>query len=674
MTYSTTQLLAGFLLPLLSCTLGLVASANEVLAESGVSSRRHALSQRSLAALEDQLADVDAELQRLSKFSLRGGIGAIGFRSQFHDSSENTEWVRIDFEDEFSIDEIVLVPNLWRDTDKGFKADGFPAQFRIFAGTENDAGGTVIAEYTSEESSLSRVGPVLIPIDDTVIASWVRVEATHLSRREFDRQYLLQLAEIMIFDGQRNVALRRPVKTSSDQPDLAGAWSARFVNDGNLPYLMDSAEGSKSLPYISRVGEQPVFHVDLGDEFELSQIHLHAIDQSDTVPQAYSGDLGIPRHLVVEGATTVDFSDAKLLLDFQRKNVNDSGPIMMWEIPKTLCRYVRLTTAKVDPAGNEDPALNRIGFAEIELYSGGKNVAVGKPAKLESKFRATYRSLASLTDGQNLYGGILPMRQWVGELARRHDLEALRPRIASELTQRYASQSWWLNLMTWLATILVVGIGLVFLLGRNARIQQLSKMRERLAADLHDELGANLHAISLLGDHVKTVAGSPDKLFPLLDRLRALTERTSEATRYCTGMLTAPDAFKNLPDEMRRTSARIMADLEHEITFEGEASLMRLKPKERADLFLFFKECLINISRHSDATRFSTKLTASDDEVCLSICDNGRGLDGSTRDSVPSSLRRRAKLLGAQVTVHCPPEGGTCIDLRLPVRRFPIFG
>ena len=91
MTYSTTQLLAGFLLPLLSCTLGLVASANEVLAESGVSSRRHALSQRSIAALEDQLADVDAELQRLSKFSLRGGIGAIGFRSQFHDSSENTE-------------------------------------------------------------------------------------------------------------------------------------------------------------------------------------------------------------------------------------------------------------------------------------------------------------------------------------------------------------------------------------------------------------------------------------------------------------------------------------------------------------------------------------------------------------------------------------------------------
>ena len=193
MTYSTTQLLAGFLLPLLSFTLGLVASGNEGLAESGISSRRDDLSERSLATLENQLAEVDAELQRLAKFSLRGGIGAIGFRSQFHDSSENTEWVRIDFEDEFSIDEIVLVPNLWRDTDKGFKADGFPAQFRIFAGTENDPDGTVIAEYTSEESSLSRVGPLLIPIDDSVVASWVRVEATHLSRREFDRQYLLCL-------------------------------------------------------------------------------------------------------------------------------------------------------------------------------------------------------------------------------------------------------------------------------------------------------------------------------------------------------------------------------------------------------------------------------------------------------------------------------------------------
>ena len=97
----------------------------------------------SLASLEQRLTTINSDLQQLAHFSLRGGIGAIGCRSAGHLDPEHTEWFEIDLEQTFTIDEIVLVPTLWRDTEKGFQADGFPLAFRIIAGTDDNRTGSV---------------------------------------------------------------------------------------------------------------------------------------------------------------------------------------------------------------------------------------------------------------------------------------------------------------------------------------------------------------------------------------------------------------------------------------------------------------------------------------------------------------------------------------------------
>ena len=119
------------------------------------------------------------------------------------------------------------------------------------------------------------------------------------------------------------------------------------------------------------------------------------------------------------------------------------------------------------------------------------------------------------------------------------------------------------------------------------------------------------------------------------------------------------------PLHIKKRPARITADLDHSLVFEGEAFLQRLKPRRRIDLFLFYKESLINIIRHSGATEVKTNLSADRNEFNLTITDNGHGLDGD----VPSSLKRRARLLGAQVSSSKPESGGTRISLTLGSRR-----
>ena len=618
-----------------------------------------------LAQLEQRRADIDNELNGLAHYSLRSGIGSIGFRSRPHATAEHQEWIEIELAHESPIDEIMLLPAIRRDTQEGFQADGFPAEFRITVGTASNRPGTVVGEYSSTNGVLPRIAP-LVSSANGLTASWVRIEATRLSQRAFDHKYVLQLSEIVVFSGERNVALRQPVRVSSHHLERGGSsWSPRFLTDGHMPYLMDAAHGQQSVAYIGTRAQQASLTIDLGAAVPLSGIHLHTLDQSDTVPQAYAGDLGIPQHLRIDGANLPDFSDAVLLLENRRGGINSTGPIMMWRLPETMCRYVKLTGSITKSDSQTEPF--RIGFAEIELLSHDKNVALGKTVStdLVPYGKQSIRSLTALTDGRNLYGDVLPIREWMLQLARRHDLEVERPLVADELSRRYARQKANLHQVSWLALLLAAAVAFTILIDRSIRRREIGRMRTRFAADLHDELGADLHVISLLGNLADAAVNSPDKLKLLHQRIRTMTTRASTAVRYSSNMLEAKGLYEDLEGDMQRSTERIMADFERDFTVTGGEHLKALKPRTRADLFLFYKECLVNISRHSEATRIIVRLAATPQGISLTVSDNGQGTEG-----VPSSLKRRARLIRARVTTTASPSGGTCITLSLNSRKW----
>jgi signal transduction histidine kinase len=654
----------GIIVVLLLITGILQASVAPVDAES----RLRTLSQ---SDLEQHLVTVDRELNQLSSMSLLSGVGSVGYRSQPHSSPKNPESIQIDLGNEVVIDQIVLVPTIWRDTKTGFRADGFPREFRIIAGTETDSVGTVVASYGPTSRLLPRIAPLVVSCPGTM-ASWIRVETVVMSPRAWDGKYIVQLAEILVFSGEDNVALRRPVQVSSPEGTAGLGWDKDYMVDGFVPYLMDAAEGAQSLAFLSKtgIGDQPAITFDLGESLPLDRIHYHVTDLSDTVPQSISDGFGVPRRFVLEGANQGDFSDAVQLVEYQMESAYDAGPVIILRFPVKTCRHVRLIASEPFINTLEKDKGTQFGAAEIELFSNGRNVALAIPAQTDFPSNVTVRSLASLTDGRNLYGTILPVREWLNQLARRHDLETERPVITRELDRRHLRQKTNLHRLGWLAVLLAAGIVSVIRIERIRRMREIARIRERLAADLHDELGANLHTIGLLSDLAANAGDSPEEMATLYRRIRSETERSCIAVRHCSDMLSAKALYTDLLADMQRASNRIIAKLEHEISITGEEYLKALPPRTRADLFLFYKECLINISRHSGATKYTTELMADADRIQMKICDNGRGLEISGKDGVPASLKRRAKLLGAKVTVKNSPEGGTCIQLNLRTRKW----
>ncbi|WPJ97172.1 histidine kinase [Coraliomargarita algicola] len=614
--------------------------------------------------LEARQLAIQQELNSLARASLRGGVGSIGYRTKPVDDATLGYWIEINLERTYPIDEVVLVPVLWRDMEEGFRADAFPVAFQIIAGTDEDREGHVIAEYIRDENVGLGISPLILTVPETQ-ASWIRLEVTQLSKRQHDDAYVFQLAEVFVFSGNKNVALRCPVETPSRRAPFepSGAWDASFLVDGATPYLMNSARGDSSHGYIGGFGKDPTLLIDLGEIYSLSEIHLHAVEQSDTVPQAFAGDLGIPKHFRIEVSLTPEFTDPVVLLDYQMENVAGLGPIMMWNIPETCGRYVRVVTIEKSETVGVPNRLSRTGFAEIELLSNGVNVAEGKPAWTVPE-KSGVRPPQTLTDGMNLFGEILPMRRWMHELAQRHQLNLELQDLMTELNFRHQRQE---RMVRWMArglVALVFVVIFVVLYNRMLRIRHEARVRERIAANLHDELGANLHAIGLWSDIAQQSVDSPDSLQESLQRIRGLTERTGASARFCSNMLEAKGVCEDLVDDMKREASRLLADIQYEIHFDGEVAINALKRRVRIDIYLFFKEALTNIIRHGEASSAQISLSVKNHKVELVITDDGCGVTGG----LPKSLQRRAKLMRAKAGVEHPEQGGTRVWLKLKAR------
>ncbi|MFG0256192.1 MAG: histidine kinase [Rhodopirellula sp. JB053] len=626
----------------------------------------------SLASLEQRLLEIDEKLLTLPSLSLRGGAGAIGFRSVSYSDAANRIWVEIQLDSVELIDRVVLVPTIWRDAKQGFVADGFPREFEIRVGMRGDPDGTVVARFDRDDSILPRLAPLVADLPNPIAGEWIRIDASLLSPRVWDGRFDFQLSEVMVFSGEENVALHQDVVVSQDAYETVRSLQKRFLVDGFLPYLMDAPEGKHSIAYLCSLekGQQCELTFDLGTSYPIERIHLHGPDVSDTVPQSQPSDYGIPRSVKVWGSQSRLFDNAKLLCEFDMPTVYDVAPIIARRFPVCDCRYVRVVASGSARSATDPHDDAKIGFAEIELFADGKNVARDAAVSVNDVGKLSGRRLATINDGSNFYGEIIPTREWLAELAERHELETQRPQIRNELQLRYAQQTANLRRMTWLAVFLVVAIGFTFLIARLVQMRQLSEIKERFAADLHDELGANLHTIGLLSDLADDAKESPDDLSLFLQRIRSVTERTGVAMRHCTDMQDANELYVGFRTDMSRTAERIAVNLDHDLTVTGENYLNRLKPRTRFDLFLFYKECLVNICRHSGATQLVTRMAADAKEIRLTVSDNGRGLKYGGVDSVPPSLHRRARLLGADISVQCPPSGGTCVHLTLRPHRW----
>jgi signal transduction histidine kinase len=71
------------------------------------------------------------------------------------------------------------------------------------------------------------------------------------------------------------------------------------------------------------------------------------------------------------------------------------------------------------------------------------------------------------------------------------------------------------------------------------------------------------------------------------------------------------------------------------------------------------------VAKHANATKVNIDLTKRDDDLVLTICDDGQGIQENVKAGGIGlvSMRERAISIGAQFNVVSNPGGGTTIEL-----------
>jgi len=190
--------------------------------------------------------------------------------------------------------------------------------------------------------------------------------------------------------------------------------------------------------------------------------------------------------------------------------------------------------------------------------------------------------------------------------------------------------------------------------------------RQRIAQELHDEVGQGLTAV-LLG--LKRVADRvpdevADELRLVQDTARSSLEEVREvARRLRPGVLEDLGLVSALAALATDTSTHSGIHVQRGLA----AGLPQLSPEKELVIYRVAQEALTNTARHAGADTVQLSLTRQGDSVALLVADNGRGIHGRTEGSGIRGMRERALMVDGKLSVRPRPEGGTEVRLVVPV-------
>ena len=208
---------------------------------------------------------------------------------------------------------------------------------------------------------------------------------------------------------------------------------------------------------------------------------------------------------------------------------------------------------------------------------------------------------------------------------------------------------------------------------REERLIELERVRRRIAADLHDEIGSSLTQISILSEVARRQGDQATSgVVHSLDTIAASSRELVDAMSDIVWAINpAKDHLSDLTQRMRRLAADAFTASNTSFTVDLPSSEheIALGASVRREVFLMFKEAVTNIIKHAACTEAVITLAIEHGVLRLEIRDNGRGFDLASRTEGHglASLRNRAAALRGSLTIVSAPGAGTAVTLEVPI-------
>ena len=239
--------------------------------------------------------------------------------------------------------------------------------------------------------------------------------------------------------------------------------------------------------------------------------------------------------------------------------------------------------------------------------------------------------------------------------------------------------------------ILIVD-SLAIFVGYRVEQERMARERAEAASEAHRaaEVRTRLYAERILGAHEDERRRISQELHdqPLQDLIHLLrvldrgsaaearevtTQVVSELRQISHGLRPPTLDDLGVTAALRKLVADFPARTGIASSFRVEGGARRVRPEVELGLFRVAQEALNNVARHARASKVSVRMRFTDDEVRLSVIDDGTGFNaGPAAETALGILgmTERAGLLGGRLEVVSAPGKGTTVRAAVPLAGF----
>ncbi|MBL7941838.1 MAG: tetratricopeptide repeat protein [Flavobacteriales bacterium] len=221
--------------------------------------------------------------------------------------------------------------------------------------------------------------------------------------------------------------------------------------------------------------------------------------------------------------------------------------------------------------------------------------------------------------------------------------------------------------------LILLGLMLFNRIRTRQHIREL-ELRNKIANDLHDEVGSSLSSIRMLSE---ISMGTTDVVAarPLLEKISANSRDTVESISDIVWSINPRnDGRESMAQRMHQFLESACLAKGIKIEFEDHVlSQLRMDMRQRRNIYLVFKEAVNNAAKYASPEKITIRLESDGKNFSMLIRDNGTGFDPETASESGNglrSMRARASELGGQIDIESFPDNGTSIHLLIPLTRF----
>jgi ligand-binding sensor domain-containing protein/two-component sensor histidine kinase len=230
-------------------------------------------------------------------------------------------------------------------------------------------------------------------------------------------------------------------------------------------------------------------------------------------------------------------------------------------------------------------------------------------------------------------------------------------------------RTWWAYLI-WVA--IAGGIAVAVYQYHRRTSHQLAAVRQKIASDLHDDIGSTLNSISVYSEVAsQQLDSNKQNAVELLKKMGAASRGMIDNMNDIVWAIHPKnDQFENVIERMQFFAAELLSGKNILLVFnvDERSKKSKLSMEKRKNFYLIFKEAVTNAYKYSNGKKVTVDITSESGWLNMQIGDDGSGFDPAGRSPAGNGLknmRSRSEEIGADLLVSNSPAEGTTVQVKL---------